>query len=297
MLGDLKNPERAVPVPRRVLRLLAERAGRGFVATTLAHVLRCLRFVRGRGCVTSGLCHPRWVAKFFGVSVAAVKAARTELEQDGLLVRDTTPLWVRRRYGSRMSVNPTWAEAREPAPADLSTPKSGLCVPVFTPKSGLADSQLEPSSTYKNQEPARCGPAGSLRTHRKPEEPTLRHVTSEDLRDMGRLEQLFTEATRTGLVQESESAFYDFVALAERAKRVGQNPCALFAELLRTRRWHFITSEDEDRAVQRIKARRDGPRENSGRTPTVDDIANARRMLLRRQCEELIRRDPTVLAS
>jgi len=297
MLAEFKHPTRAVPVPRRVLRMLASRAGRGLVATTLAHVLRCMRFLRGRGCVTAGLCRPRWIAQVFGVSLAAVKAAREELETEGLLLREATALWVRRRWGSRVTVNPAWCAA-EPAPRGEPVPNSGPSPALSDPKSGLSDSELEPSSTYKHQEPAFRGPAGFLEKPQKLPEPNLHHVEPHDLRDVSRLELLHRQAVEQQLVSGSESGFYDFVALAERARRVGRNPGAVFVTLLREKRWGFITNADEDTALRRIRAHRDPQPERVRPRPQPHfDPEELRRAELRRQYEDLMRRDPSLRAS
>jgi hypothetical protein len=297
MLAAFKSPARAVPVPRRVLRMLAGRAGRGLVATTLAHVLRCMRFLRDRGCVTVGLCRPRWVADVFGVSLAAVKDARAQLETEGMLLREETALWVRRRWGSRVTLNPTWCIA-ETATASVTEPKSGPSVPVSDPKSGLSDSELEPSSTYRNQKPALGGPDGFSGRQRKPQEPSLYRVEPEDLRNVGRLERLYRQAVERKLAEGSESGFYDFAALAERARRVGRNPGAVFVTLLREKRWAFITNADEDAALRRVKAHRDPQPEPARPRPQPHfDPEELRRAELRRQYEELIRRDPSLRAS
>jgi hypothetical protein len=289
MLAEFKRPERAVPIPRRVLRMLAGRAGRGLVATTLGHLLRCMRFLRGRGCVMAGLCRPRWVADVFGVSLAAVKAAREELERDGLLVRDETPRWVRRRWGSRMSVNAAWCESSETVSAH---PKSSLSASSSDPNSGLTESELEPSSTYKNQEPASRGPGGSLTKTRTERErpPSLEHVEPGDLRSIPRLTALYEEAVRKHLAPNSESGFNDFVALAERAKRVGRNPPAVFATLVRRREWRFVTNQDEDEALRRVRAHRDRVFEQPAVADRFSlDPEEARRIELRRQLEAVLR--------
>jgi hypothetical protein len=289
MLAEFKRPERAVPIPRRVLRMLAGRAGRGLVATTLGHILRCMRFLRGRGCVMAGLCRPRWIADIFGVSLAAVKAAREELERDGLLVRDETPRWVRRRWGSRMSVNAAWCQSSE---TELDQPKSGLSLSNSDPKSGLTESELEPSSTYKNQEPASRRPSGSLRQTTKGKErgPSLEHVEPQDLRSIPRLSSLYEQAVKKRLAPNSESGFYDFVALAERAKRVGRNPASVFATLVRRGEWRFITNQDGDEALRRVRAHRDGIFERSTVADRFTlDPEEARRMELRRQLEAVLR--------
>jgi hypothetical protein len=186
----------------------------------------------------------------------------------------------------------------ETATASAREPKSGPSVPVSDPKSGLSDSELEPSSTYKNQKPASCGSAGFSGTQRKPQEPSLYRVEPEDLRNVGRLERLYHQAVERKLADGSESGFYDFTALAERARRVGRNPGAVFVTLLREKRWGFITNADEDAALRRVRAHRDPQPERSRPRPQPHfDPEELRRAELRRQYEDLIRRDPSLRAS
>jgi hypothetical protein len=84
--------------------------------------------------------------------------------------------------------------------------------------------------------------------------PTLCHIVPEDLQDTSRLLALFEQAQSEGLIGKSDSERLTFVSLAEHARVVGaQNPCGLFAELLRRGRWHFITESDEAVAHQRLK--------------------------------------------
>ena len=66
--------------------------------------------------------------------------------------------------------------------------------------------------------------------------PDLRHVVPEDLRDTGRLLELYDQAVRLGLVAASEWGRLRFVAAAEHARIIGtKNPCGLFARLVRRR--------------------------------------------------------------
>jgi len=78
--------------------------------------------------------------------------------------------------------------------------------------------------------------------------PTLRDVTLEDLRDVGRVLALGEQAQERGWVTCSEADRLHVVAAAVHARRVGQEPCRLFVALLRDRRWEVITQEDEDTA-------------------------------------------------
>ena len=51
-----------------------------------------------------------------------------------------------------------------------------------------------------------------------------------------------------GWVSWSEADRLNVVAAAVHARRVGQEPCALFVALLRDQRWEVITQDDEDTA-------------------------------------------------
>jgi hypothetical protein len=76
----------------------------------------------------------------------------------------------------------------------------------------------------------------------------------EDLQDMARLLALFDQAHTQGLIGKSVSDRLTFLALAEHAKVVGsQNPCGLFATLVRRQQWHFVTDSDEDAVQARLK--------------------------------------------
>jgi len=82
----------------------------------------------------------------------------------------------------------------------------------------------------------------------------LQHIRPEDLQDMARLLTLFDQAHTRGLIGKSASDRLTFLALAEHAKVVGsQNPCGLFATLVRRQQWHFVTDSDEDAAQARLK--------------------------------------------
>jgi hypothetical protein len=88
---------------------------------------------------------------------------------------------------------------------------------------------------------------------------TLRDVTLEDLRDVGRLQALYQQACVRGWLREGEAEHLNVVAAAVHAQRVGQEPCRLFVALLRDRRWEVITQEDEDRALRMLREHADGP--------------------------------------
>jgi hypothetical protein len=84
--------------------------------------------------------------------------------------------------------------------------------------------------------------------------PNLRDVVLEDLKDTGRLLDLFDQAVALGYVTTSERDRLRFVSAAEHARVIGtRNPCGLFVRLVRCGLWSFLTQDDEDAANARLK--------------------------------------------
>jgi hypothetical protein len=76
----------------------------------------------------------------------------------------------------------------------------------------------------------------------------------EDLKDTGRLLELYEQAVEQGLVTASEHDRLRFVAAAEHARVIGtKNPCGLFARLVRGGLLHFVTYDDEVAASVRLR--------------------------------------------
>ena len=94
-------------------------------------------------------------------------------------------------------------------------------------------------------------------------DPTLHHILPADLRDTSRLLRLYTQATQTGLIGTSEADRLSFVGLAQHVVRYHPaNPGGLFHELLTRRQFHFVTQEEEEVALQRLKRHLFGGRGN-----------------------------------
>jgi hypothetical protein len=81
----------------------------------------------------------------------------------------------------------------------------------------------------------------------------------EDLADLARLEALRQQAIARGWLRRCEADRLTFVA-AVHARRVGEDPCALFVTLVRGQHWAVITQEDEDRARTLLREHATGPR-------------------------------------
>src|SRR5262249_35775875 len=161
--------------------------------------------------------------------------------------------WALNRWGAHVRINLAWSRLDGvEAGADLAPP-----APPSGAESAPPDSDEEPLQEGKNQDPASGGPTGVFSVGGKEEKgpepihmpqpdgpspaarsvpgrPDLRHVVSEDLKDTGRLLDLYGQAVGVGLVKASECDRLRFVAAAEHARIVGtKNPCGLFVRLVR----------------------------------------------------------------
>jgi hypothetical protein len=265
----------SIAIPRRLLRFLANGAGLALIATALAVLLRCLSR-RKAGWEGRGRFKASWVAQAFGVSERRVKAARHELIALGWIEPEpSTGQRAENRWGRAYRINLAWvapSSIQRPSPRG---PSSTPARPADRPSQGPPKSPLHPSGrpvsvtpsvnqaplpgVEKNQEPAR-GPSGfSIKGSgigdKTLPSPTLAEVRIEDLKDIGRLLDLLSQAIDRKLIGSSEADRLKFVAAAEHALAIGQgNPPGLFAYFLRGACWRYITQGDEDRANARIKA-------------------------------------------
>jgi hypothetical protein len=84
--------------------------------------------------------------------------------------------------------------------------------------------------------------------------PTLRNILLQDLKDTGRLLDLYAQATQAEIMSGSEAERLTFVGLAQHVLACHpENVGGLFRQLLTRRCFHFVTQEDEDAAHQRLK--------------------------------------------
>ena len=288
-LDLIPNNDRRVPVPRRIVRLIAGGARRTLIATILGHLIRCLFYKRG-------MCHPKgcvkasWIAEVFGVSERRVHQQRRHLVALGWLLPQETSQRTLNGHGLWVTINLAWdalAEAKErlyepvveqagvaaavgapepasPAaesPAKLSLPPGDKPVEIVPPLN-IENKEPLPRGGSKNQEPASGGPTGvyiskseSNKTGAPADRPTLRDVKSEDLRAPARLLDLHAQAVAAGYVSSSEADRLNFFAAANHARVIGsRNPPGLFVRIVRSGLWNFLTQDDED--VARVQLRR-----------------------------------------
>lgn len=250
MLKLVANHRRLIPVPRRIVRLIAGGARQVVIATIAGHLLRCMYYRRGQ-CLPDGTCKASWVADVFGVNVRNVKMARKYLVRVGWLLPLETKQVHLNRWGQRMRVNLEWPGVGEGATAKRSPPRQ------------LSTTELPPPNMNKklpiginNQKPAFRGPAGvPVGTGTGNEgKPTLRDVKTVDLKNDERLTQLFRQAVAMNQVSATQCDRLRFFAAAEHAMAMGtKNACGLFATVVRQGLWEYISLPEEDVAARRLK--------------------------------------------
>lgn len=241
---SVTNHRRKIPVPRRLLRLLASSSRPVLVATALGHLLRCM-YYRNDCCSPSGLCKASWIATVLEVDERNVKAARQELEALGVLVREPASQYRLNRWGVPMRFNLDWDQ---PSAKRQSPPLATQSTTETPPPRETGNSS---SGRSENQKPSRPAPGVRKRTGRGP---SLRHVTELDLADPGRTLELHRQALQAGLVGSSESERLKVLALAAHARtHAKRNAPGMFVTVLRQQRWEFLTLQDEDRGRRALK--------------------------------------------
>jgi len=165
---------RWVPVPRRLLRWLAQEGQPGLIATAWGVLLRCMRY-KARQCVAGGRVAAPWIATVFGVAERTVQRAFTTLETCGWLARLAVQPERERPHGRYTVINLAWQRpgaAERPrharyAAASPEEPSSASCRNL-SPMQGVPCRNLSPmagqdvSVSPGNTEPCRADPAPSL---------------------------------------------------------------------------------------------------------------------------------------
>src|SRR5512135_974523 len=137
-LASIPNHDRRVPVPRRIVRLIAGGARRTLIATILGHLIRCLFYKHGL-CQPKGCVKASWIADVFGISERAVKEQRQHLVALGWLLPQKTPQPTLNVHGLWLAINLAWdglSDAKETLcePAAEESTKAGEETPVPAPE-------------------------------------------------------------------------------------------------------------------------------------------------------------------
>lgn len=261
---SVANIKRLVPVPRRTIRMLCQVGKPAVMASVEGHLLRDL-YYRGGEVVSWGRVKSSWTAAVFDVSLRAVKAANAHLMQIAWLIKAPSSAWATKRHGGAYVVNLAWS--RPDSYADGGDNTGNNSAPeqpqIANGSAPCLNRELPSEQDTKTSNPIRA--TGVSKTEGEKEPPTWRHVERHDLTDSSRLLKLFESARRAGAVGGSEHERFSFFAAAEHALVHGKDPCALFVNTVKLKRWKFLCQDDEDAARQRLNRALFGARDEARR--------------------------------
>ena len=167
-LDRIPNHDRRVPVPRRILRLLAGGCRPALIATILGHLIRCL-YVKGGSSRTVGRVKASWIAEHLRRRPAPRQGGAAGAHRHGMAHPPASPQWAINRWGALVRINLDWSRLEAatgrmrsdgPPPAPRPARNWHPLPPLPAPESAPPDSDEEPLQGDKNQEPAAGGPAG-----------------------------------------------------------------------------------------------------------------------------------------
>lgn len=228
------SPQRPVPVPRRVLRAIFRHTRPAEVLAALGHLIRCL-FLKAGKIYNGGLVRASSLAFILGIAERSVHSARTWLIAAGHLAQETVHQLVMNRFGGKFSFSLVAVTATSRSRAQR-----------FAPPSKTKSTYRSTSNNQINNKPA-LAVSGVHGEHSRL--PTLRNIQPEDLRRPERLEMLYRQAVNAKWIQPCEASIRNFASAALRATRAGGRVGAIFVGIVKNRLWHYITLEQEDRAL------------------------------------------------
>jgi hypothetical protein len=268
--------EHRIPVPRRVIRFLARCEKRSTILVLLTYIDRGLSLKCGR-IQSAGTAKASLIAKRTGLSLRSVRLARAELLKLGIITPDTTKYqWKLNRDGAYFTVNVYWSGSRnithveagkgsEPALKEAAVQKE--CVARTTrPATNIAPlptrTSIQIAPPYRDKktskEELRDQKTQALDSNRsgvfskQKGRPSITNVVMDDLVSFGRVENLYFQAVKRGLIAPTESNVLNFLAAAIRAREAAGEGPRIFMGIVRKGLWTHITQEQEDRARRAI---------------------------------------------
>jgi hypothetical protein len=225
------------------------------------------------------------------LSERSVRSARSDLLRLGWITDDENSFQRKlNRDGAYFTINLSWKDLRiskehniqkegsegvikSPVANRLPVDNSFAPPPTFAPPQAQNMPNFAPPykdkktlNRSKNQEsqPERLNPSGlcMAKTENGNKNskhggglppPNIRDVRTEDLRSFGRVEELYRQAVKIGLIEASEAGVVNFISAAVRATKVEGDAPRVFIGILKKKLWNFITQGDEDRALGALR--------------------------------------------
>jgi hypothetical protein len=245
------SPNRPVPIPRSMIRELAAHSTGSEIVGALAHFMRCL-FIKNGEINSVGFVKPSLIGKLTGLGKRAIKSARSWLKDVGFLSDHEADQWAINKFGGCFSV--TLTPKFDPALEANNPPQESSKYVKFAPPLERA-SIFSLNNDLNNQyiQPMEVNPTYKSGVCKQTlQEPTLKDVKLEDLKEMTRLETLYRQAVERNWLQDCEASIINFVGAAARSVTVEGNPVKVFVGLVKKGLWGYITQAQEDTSLKAL---------------------------------------------
>lgn len=254
-LSCRRSPRRPIPVPRSVLRFLAQNRAEALTKVIIAYLVRGLSIARRTGEINpNGTVKASWIADSLGLSLRAVKYAQSTLRSLGWISKDTLSRQRKlNRDGAYFTINLEWAFRSKEGVVNSDKGCADFALPQPKTASQFAPPMKDRETSYEDQyqKAQAAKPAGVYgrkgRETRLPP-PVLRRIIPEDFHRFDRMEILHQQVVARGWINDSEAMALNFLAAAVRAREVGRDAARVFVTIVRRGLWHHITQAQEDQA-------------------------------------------------
>ncbi len=245
------NPNRLVPIPRRLLRVLSRHHSKGQIIVTLVHCARGLFLLQGQ-LVMKGAVKSSWIQKALNIGRTTINSTRAWLRKIGFLkAQQGIAQWRLNRFGYYFEILCGQFPKRKKRETSKNTE-------IDTPYKITPFNKLKLNTSNRRLTSNSKGYKSGFFKRKFNSEPDIRDIQREDLKQISSLLTLFKQATLRGWLVDSEHSFQNFVGAAVRATNLGTNPPALFVGLVKNKSfWKYITHAEEERAVSAIKRYRE----------------------------------------
>ena len=244
------DPNRLVPVPRRLLRELSSHTKKREIIVALIHCARGL-FLIGKKLVMRGVVSSSWISATFSIGKSTIHKTRAWLRSLSFMKeQEEVEQWRKNRFGFYFQI----LSGKLPKSPKRNSRKNALIGGLYkrTPfnklklnnqYSTLSTSRIKTTKEY----PFSGFPKGKDST------PTIKDIKLDDLKRLSRLLVLYNQAVKARWIEDSEYNLRNFVAAAVRATKVSGNPVKIFVGIVKKGLWNYITIEQEERAADVLK--------------------------------------------
>ena len=266
-LAGRRSPRRPIPVPRSMLRFLAQNRAEALTKVVIGYLVRGLSIARQTGELNPhGTVKASWIAETFGLSQRAVKYAQATLRSLGWISKDTQSRQRKlNRDGAYFTIDLEWefkskgaVVKSDKSETNFAPPALEIAPPFAPPKEDRETSYEDQDQETQATEPDGVYESKGRETRLPP--PSLRRILAEDFYRFDRMESLHRQVVARGWINDSEAMALNFLGAAVRAREHGHDPARLFVAILRQGLWLHITQAQEEQARRALaRFREDNP--------------------------------------